>query len=272
MALGSVALASQDAFQTKCAEFANKINLPNGKVNFADYVPGGTNLSLPENAPSCDASYQAVPVDLCRVAMAVNTSDSSKATLEAWFPREYKGRFLSSGNGGLSGCMRSMLVGSRALWLIHHQVFNTKYDLAYTAHLGFVTVGTNNSHNGTSGKPFYHHPGVLKDFAYRSVHADVVVGKDLTKKFDDEGFSKSYYLACSTGGCQEWKSVQKYPDGFDGVVAGAPAVNFINLLSWSVHFYLITGSPSSDTYLTPAEWTVVHEEFLRKCDLCSWLW
>lgn len=105
LASASTALASQDAFQAKCTQFAHKINLPNVKVNFAEYVPGGTNLSLPDNAPSCNAPYQAVSVDLCRVAMAVSTSNSSEISLEAWFPRNYTGRFLSTGNGGLSGCM-----------------------------------------------------------------------------------------------------------------------------------------------------------------------
>jgi feruloyl esterase len=132
--------------------------------------------------------------------------------------------------------------------------------------LGFATVGANNGHNGTSGEPFYHHPEVLRDFAYRSIHTGVVIGKKITKKFYDEGFNKSYYLGCSTGGRQGWKSVQKYPNDFDGVVAGAPAINFINLISWSANFYPITGSPSSDTYLTPAEWNIVHEEIIRQCD------
>ena len=103
-ALGSLALASQDAFQSKCVEFGTQIDIPNVKVNFAEFVQGGTNLSLADNPPSCGRSNQAVSVDLCRVAMAVSTSNSSEITLEAWFPREYKGRFLSTGNGGISGC------------------------------------------------------------------------------------------------------------------------------------------------------------------------
>jgi feruloyl esterase len=110
LALSQVALASQDAFQTKCSQFADKIDLPNVKVNFAEYIQAGSNLSLSDNAPSCGVSSQSVTVDLCRVAMAVNTSDSSQITLEAWFPREYKGRFLSTGNGGLSGCTFSLLL------------------------------------------------------------------------------------------------------------------------------------------------------------------
>lgn len=104
LALGSVAVASQDAFQAKCAQFADKIDLPNVKVNFANYIKGGTNLTLADNDPTCKMGSQSVSVDLCRVAMAVTTSNSSEITLEAWFPREYKGRFLSTGNGGLSGC------------------------------------------------------------------------------------------------------------------------------------------------------------------------
>lgn len=140
------------------------------------------------------------------------------------------------------------------------------YDVAYGAGLGFATVGANNGHNGTSGKPFYQHPEVLEDFAYRSLHTGVVVGKKLTKLFYDEGYNKSYYLGCSTGGREGFKSVQQFPDDFDGVVAGSPAMNFINLLSWSAHFYPITGPPGSDTYLSPSEWKVVHEEILRQCD------
>ncbi|KAJ5716181.1 hypothetical protein N7493_008092 [Penicillium malachiteum] len=247
--LGSVAVAtsSQDDFQTKCSHFYDKINLPHVQVNFAKYIPGGTNLTLVDNPPSCEASSQEVSVDLCRVAMAVNTSSTSQITLEAWFPREYNGRFLSTGNGGLSGCIPYS-------------------DLAYTAGFGFATVGANNGHNGTSGKPFFHHPEVLKDFAYRSIHTGVVIGKELTNMFYDEGFNKSYYLGCSTGGRQGWKSVQKYPNDFDGVIAGSPAINFANLISWSSHFYPITGPPTSEKFLTAAEWSLVHDEILRQCD------
>lgn len=104
LAMGSSVLASQDVFQSRCTSFADKIDLPNVKVNFANYVPGGTNLSLADNPSTCGESSQTVAGDLCRVAMAVTTSNASEITLEAWFPRNYTGRFLSTGNGGLGGC------------------------------------------------------------------------------------------------------------------------------------------------------------------------
>lgn len=139
-------------------------------------------------------------------------------------------------------------------------------DLAYTAQYGFASVGANSGHNGTSGKPFYQHPEVIEDFSYRSIHTGVVVGKELTKQFYERGFDKSYYFGCSTGGRQGFKSVQAFPNDFDGVLAGAPAFNFVNLASWVAHFYPTTGPILSDTYLLPGLWEVVHREILRQCD------
>lgn len=62
----------------------------------------------------------------------------------------------------------------------------------------------------------------MADFAYRSVHTGVVVGKQISQAYYGTAHKKSYYLGCSTGGRQGLKSVQDYPEDFDGVVAGAP--------------------------------------------------
>ncbi|KAJ5213529.1 hypothetical protein N7449_000698 [Penicillium cf. viridicatum] len=178
-------------------------------VNLVDHVAGGKTVSLPDNDPTCAQTSQAVSADVCRVAMTVTTSDASQITLEAWFPRDYSGRFVGVGNGGLGGCIQY-------------------YDLAYTSSLGFAAV---------------------EDFVYRSVHTGIVVGKQLTKLFYDEGFDKSYYL-----------------DELDGIVSGAPAFNFIGLQSWSAHFYPIIGPVGSGTYLSVDDWSLVHDEVLRQCD------
>ncbi|THU92545.1 tannase-domain-containing protein [Dendrothele bispora CBS 962.96] len=133
--------------------------------------------------------------------MFVATSEWSAISLEAWFLRNWTGRFLSTENGGLSGCIQYE-------------------DLAYTAALGFATVGANNGHNGTSGAPFLDNLDVFEDFSFRYMHTGVVVGKNPTKTFYGSPYTKSYYLGCSTGGRQGLKSVQDFPEDFDGVVAG----------------------------------------------------
>ncbi|EMC97790.1 hypothetical protein BAUCODRAFT_137637 [Baudoinia panamericana UAMH 10762] len=232
-----------------CSAIAQSFRYQNVTVNFAHYVPAGTNISLEQTGAlaTCARPFQVAPVDVCRVAMFVATSNRSNITLEAWLPTDWNGRFLSTGNGGLSGCIQYE-------------------DIAYGTSFGFATVGANNGHNGTSGAAFYMNADVVADFAYRSVHTGVVVGKAISNQYYRQQYSKSYYLGCSTGGRQGFKEAQDFPEDFDGIVAGAPAVGFNNLSSWSGHFLLITGTPNASTFLNPAQWALVHRDILSQCD------
>ncbi|KAF2033073.1 feruloyl esteras-like protein B [Setomelanomma holmii] len=240
-------VGSKGDFQAKCAAIASKLAIQNGNVYFSQSVTAGTNLTLPDNDPSCAQSFIVVTADICRIALSVSTSKTSNFSMEAWLPSNWTGRFLSGGNGGLNGC-------------ISYQ------DLAYTSALGFSAVGTNNGHNGTSGRPFLNNAGVVEDFAYRALHTGVVVGKNISKAFYGKQHKKSYYLGCSTGGRQGFKSAQAFPDDFDGIVAGAPAIAFNNLTSWSGHFYLLTGPPTSSRFVSQAQWLTVHSDVLKQCD------
>ncbi|KAJ8092145.1 hypothetical protein PM082_023969 [Marasmius tenuissimus] len=215
----------------------------------ASVVPAGTQLQFPDTDPTCGPSPKVVPADICRVTLEVETSPTSRINMEAWLPRNWTGRFLSTGNGGLNGCI--------------------KYpDLVYTTSLGFAAVGANNGHNGTSGAPFDDAPEVVNDFAYRSIHTNAVVGKQITKSFYGEPHKKSYYLGCSTGGRQGLKSVEDFPEDFDGVVAGAPAANFNGLLAWSGHFLTeITGNSTQPTFIPLDLWKgLIHDSIFSQCD------
>ncbi|THU94497.1 tannase and feruloyl esterase [Dendrothele bispora CBS 962.96] len=246
--LGVTSLARSFDFDTTCSSITSQVSIPNATVYFSSLVPGGTNLTFPDNDPTCTRPSQLVLTDMCRIAMFVATSERSGINFEAWFPRNWTGRFLSTGNGGLSGCIQYE-------------------DLAYAAALGFATVGANNGHNGTSGAPFLNNPDVVEDFAFRSMHTGVVVGKNLTETFYGSPYTKSYYLGCSTGGRQGLKSVQDFPEDFDGVVAGAPAVDFDHLNDWSGHFFGITGNTTAPTFLPTQQWIdLVHPDILAQCD------
>ena len=180
--------------------------------------------------------------------MYVATSSRSGISMEAWLPEQWTGRFLSTGNGGLDGCIQYV-------------------DVAYATALGFATVGANNGHNGTSGEPFYNNPDVVTDFAWRSIHTNVVIGKEIVQQFYGQAQHKSYYLGCSTGGREGIKSAQMFPNDFDGIVAGAPAVAFNNLSAWSGHFLLLTGTPDSSTFVSFEQWnTIVASDIMAQCD------
>ncbi|KAJ5495529.1 feruloyl esterase B-1 [Penicillium diatomitis] len=245
----AVTLRDNQSFQAKCEQFAHKIQVQDGKVHQVTYVPSGTNVSMPAVPASCggNAYSDKTPFDFCRVSLNVTTSPESQFYMEAWLPSNYSGRFLSTGNGGLGGCIQYK-------------------DMFYATQYGFATVGTNNGHNGDTGVFFYHNNETLKDYAYRAMHTGVVVGKEITKQFYSQGYHKSYYMGCSTGGRQGWKAIQKYPDDFDGVLAGSPAINLVNLINWGARFLPITGNSSAARFVTNEQWTTVHKEILRQCD------
>lgn len=111
----------------------------------------------------------------------------------------------------------------------------------------------------------YHNPETVIDFAWRSLHTSAEAGKALTKSFYGSPHSRSYYLGCSLGGRQGVGAAEEFPDDFDGIVAGAPGVDFNNLISWRAHFFPITGTQNSTGYISAWK-TVIHDEVLRQCD------
>jgi feruloyl esterase len=111
--------------EAACSSIASIYSNPNVTINFSQYLSAGTNITLDQSTPelqSCTRPSQVIPADLCRVAMYVSTSNQSGITLEAWLPTNWTGRFLTTGNGGLSGCIQYE-------------------DIAYGNELGFATVG-----------------------------------------------------------------------------------------------------------------------------------
>ncbi|KAL6854732.1 the tannase [Amphichorda felina] len=231
----------------KCADLVNSLNLPDTTVWFSQSIPANTNVSLPENHPTCAIPSQPVSVDLCRVSMLTTTSPTSNISLEAWLPLEWNGRFLGTGNGGLDGCIRYG-------------------EIAYGVSQGFATFGTNNGHNGTSGEPLYQNPGAVEDFAYRSLHLGTALGKQVTEAFYGKKHSKSYFMGCSSGGRQGFKEAQDFPGDFDGIVAGAPGFAVNDLFSWMGSFYPISGTPGSPTFVEREQWASVLEDVLAQCD------
>ncbi|KAB8239067.1 Tannase/feruloyl esterase [Aspergillus alliaceus] len=247
--LPSNILDKEAEFPTSCQAFQPDTKTDNTFLEFTEYIPAGTNLSLPFNDASCARPSQFISVDLCRIALLLETSNRSVVSTEVWLPRNWSGRFLGTGNGGIDGCI--------------------KYeDLEYGAVNGFAVVGSNNGHNGTAGDSFYQNAEVLRDFAWRALHLSVVAGKEATRLFYGRPHTKSYFSGCSFGGRQGVFSAERFPGDFDGIIAGAPAVDFNNLVSWRAGFFPTTGSTGSIGFIEPYVWKgLIHAEVLKQCDM-----
>lgn len=100
----AIALSSKRDFQGDCSALASQLKIPNATVWFSEALSAGATINVPELAQAGCASTQSVTKDICRVALYVASSDKSGTTMEAWLPKDWSGRFLSTGNGGLGGC------------------------------------------------------------------------------------------------------------------------------------------------------------------------
>ncbi|KAI0022241.1 tannase and feruloyl esterase [Xylariomycetidae sp. FL0641] len=273
-----VATAGEGGFEEKCAAFKAPDLVSGSTLNELHFVAAGTNLTFPHNDPSCDRASQIVPVDLCRVALAVPTSKRSSIIFELWLPENWSGRTLATGNGGIDGCIKYEDIAYGASNGFARYVVGQRMErfILFKASLGVThsstvltaySFGANNGHSGTHGDAFYKNEDVLIDFAWRSLHTSVDIGKELTASFYGRRAHKSYYIGCSLGGRQGIGSAERFPRDFDGIVAGAPAVDFNNLYSWRARFFTITGGSDAMSFIPPDAWkTTIHDEVLRQCD------
>jgi hypothetical protein len=62
------------------------------------------------------------------------------------------------------------------------------------------------------------------DFAFRSLQVTAETAKMLFRAYYGEALVKSYYDGCSQGGRQGLILAQRFPDDFDGILAGAPGL------------------------------------------------
>ncbi|KAJ7243166.1 tannase and feruloyl esterase [Mycena haematopus] len=232
--------------RTRCLSLKSALFLENTTILDISYVSAGSTIKLHGNC----LSKAFVTAPLCRVQFSTNTSDTSSVRAEAWLPDEWYGRVLGTGNGGLGGCI-------------------SYRELEYGSALHFATIGSNNGHDGNSGRPFLGNPEVLNDFTRRSIHVEAVVGKQIVEAYYGRPHDKAYYFGCSTGGRQGTQAALKHPADWDGIIAGAPATDFNHLLHWSGMLARYIGAPnpsSSRAFIPPASWKLVAEEILNQCD------
>ncbi|KAJ6569735.1 tannase and feruloyl esterase [Mycena vulgaris] len=250
----AVASAAQSA---KCLALKHSLHLENTTILNVTYVAAPTNVSTPG---VCQSSAPVSAAPLCRVQFIINTTATSAVHAEAWLPDTWFGRFLGLGNGGLGGCIDYP-------------------GLDYGASLHFAAVGSDNGHDGGSGTDpgdahqFLHHPEVINDFAFRAVHVEALIGKQIVLHYygPTAKIEKSYYLGCSMGGRQGTMEALRFPEDFDGILAGAPATDMNHALAWAGILGRYIGAPFDPAtpppqFLPPALWGVVSAEILRQCD------
>jgi pimeloyl-ACP methyl ester carboxylesterase len=150
--------------------------------------------------------------EFCRVALTV----APQINVEVWLPTDtYNGRFQAVGGGGYAGVIS---FGAMAGALRN----------------GYATASTDTGHSAfeTPGGSFALNPDgtlnwqLIEDFASRSLIELTKKSQQLIDAFYGQDPAYSYWNGCSTGGRQGLMLAQRFPEGYDGILAGAPAINW----------------------------------------------
>ncbi|MBB3675465.1 tannase/feruloyl esterase family alpha/beta hydrolase [Modestobacter versicolor] len=149
----------------------------------------------------------------CRVQLTVTHPPAGDAvTVWVHLPRDsWNGRFQAMGGGGFSG--------------------GSPDSLLEPLQAGYATAATDAGHVGPTADFALDPDGTLnwqriRDFGHVGVHDMTVTAKAVIEAYYGRGPAYSYWNGCSTGGRQGLMEAQRYPDDYDGVLAGAPVINF----------------------------------------------
>jgi feruloyl esterase len=215
-----IAVASLSFLSTRVAaatcESLKSVSLPNVTVTSAEtvaagpFVPPAGSGNTPAQAAQGVQAAQPIPAH-CRVTLVLTPSSDSHINAELWLPStEWNGKFMAVGNGGFGGPL----------------TVNGYNDMQAGLRRGYATAGNDTGHtaaDGPEGMFGLGHPEKVIDFSHRAMHEMTVTAKRLIAEFYGKAPELSYYKGCSTGGRQGLMAAQRFPDDFDGIIAGAPA-------------------------------------------------
>ncbi len=182
----------------------------------------------------------------CRVAATLKPTPESSIKMEVWLPVSgWNQKFEATGNGGWNGNIDANA-------------------LANALRRGYAAASTDTGHEGGGG-PWMKNPEKLIDFGHRAVHEMTVKAKSIIAAYYSNPAKLSYFVGCSAGGRQGLKAAQRYPEDFDGIVAGAPALNTTGRAAFSV--WIAQNLRREDgSYIPAAKYPAIHDAVLGACD------
>jgi feruloyl esterase len=216
---------------------------------------GITVVNADYNANGATMDRTKVAGAFCRIkGVAAPTSDSH-IEFEVWLPPadKWNGKYQQNGSGGSVG---SIGLGSMVEPLA----------------AGYATLATDNGHISDPDAPdggseqawAVGHPEKAIDFAYRAVHVSSVAAKAIVEQYYGKRPSQSYFVGCSTGGRQALMEATRYPDDFNGILAGAPAWHWTNQMTNAI--WNTQAAFKDPSAITEQSVAILHKAVMDKCD------
>jgi hypothetical protein len=242
---------AQGAATDRCAALAglqlDRVAIQSAVIQPPRVPVPGANLPNMTGAPGAGAPVAGLPA-FCRVTGSMHPAADSDIHFEVWMPQEgWDGRFNGANSGGLAGYIN----------------YN---DLAAAIRAGQAVAGSDTGHNALPGDSAWAkgHPEKVKDYGWRALHLTAVVGKKLVAAFYGRRPDHAYFIGCSNGGRQALMEASRFPEDYDGLVAGAPAMSLTDDAGAMIN--VIQAQMPPGAAIRPEQAAVLQSEVLKQCD------
>ena len=170
---------------------------------------------------------------------------------ELLLPLQWNQRFAMGGGGGF---VEGIENGAR-----------------FSVNQGFATAGTDTGHESSSLKADWAYNNMERqvNFGHLAIHRTALVSKSIIDIYYGIAPKYSYFMGCSRGGGQALIEAQRYPEDFDGIIAGAPVIDWPGTLAKFVrNAQLLFPNPEDLSTCTISEKQVqlLNEFILEQCD------
>lgn len=170
-----------------------------------------------------------------------------------WLPASgWNGKYLQVGCGGFCGN------------------FDFIRDCVKPLTRGYACLTTDMGHKGTrpGGVEWaYNNLQAVVDFAYRATHVSALAGKAIVAIYYGRKPDRSYFSGCSCGGRQALIEAQRFPWDFDGIIAGAPALDYSDLAMTFAYRARIFHDANGNFLFDDASVKVLHDAVVSNCDM-----
>jgi pimeloyl-ACP methyl ester carboxylesterase len=240
---------------TKCANIAAP--QVSGATVVAITATQLTNYTVAAN-PTLGLSSPIPNINVCQVIVELtHPGVNDTETVQVWLPtnaKDWNGRFTAAGGSVWAAGLGDLSVAPLALQGFAAATSDAGLGLSPFTPAGWALSGLKGSVN----------QGLLTNFAYRSVFDVAAVGKAVTASYYGQPAKFTYWQGCSTGGRQALAAAERYPELFDGIVAGSSAVywsEYVIAELWPQFVMQQAGH-----FPSPCELDAVSQKAVEACD------
>src|SRR5580765_432819 len=202
-------------------------------------APPGTTITAASIVPA-----EKTTPEYCRVDGNVATPGNT-VTFRLGLPASWNGKFYFVGVGGFAGTIGTLTPGLEK---------------------GYASASTDTGHQGavTDASWALNNPAKRIDFAYRGTHVTAVATKALSAAYYGTAPRHAYFEGCSNGGRQALLEAQRYPEDFDGIIAGDPSFGTLGQLRRALVYQTLLSSP--EHFVSAAKVSLLANAVMKSCD------